>query len=346
MQTITKGAGPVGSRLHEGAAGGWSSLRPPDATLEPEDEAFHLHRAWRHLHHRPAEDAAARAGSPRLRAQHRRAWRHDPVRRHEEAGAARDSRRGHARRHAVRLEPLARRPAHELAHDHRSHRLSPRPAAPQGGRPARAAAGQGAHRDGGRAGEARVEPRRRVRDASPAGRGVHRRPEEGAACGARGAAPEAARDRPRRHELRPGRGGLRDPRQRRRHPLVLADRACHRRRDRDRAEQGVGQGVRRRRPGRGGGRGCRGRCGRGGSCRHGHRRPGHGDRCRGGAGGGASCRCSGNRSGAGAGCPGGCGSRGCGPTGSEASGSPDEAPVETSEEAVAVDAAAGAKEEA
>ena len=56
----TKGAGPVGSRLHEGAAGGWSSLRPSDTSLEPEDEAFHLHRAWRHLHHRPAADAAAR----------------------------------------------------------------------------------------------------------------------------------------------------------------------------------------------------------------------------------------------------------------------------------------------
>jgi hypothetical protein len=30
-------------------------LRPPDQALEPEDEAVHLRRAQRHLHHRPAK---------------------------------------------------------------------------------------------------------------------------------------------------------------------------------------------------------------------------------------------------------------------------------------------------
>ena len=34
--------------------------------------------------------------------------------------------------HAVRLEPLARRPAHELAHDLRADRVPPRPAPPEG----------------------------------------------------------------------------------------------------------------------------------------------------------------------------------------------------------------------
>ena len=201
-ETTLKGAGPVGSRLHEGATGGWSSLRPSDTSLEPEDEAFHLHRARRHLHHRPAADAAARRGRIRLCTEHRRARGHDPLRRHQEAGPGRRPHRGRARRHAVRLEPLARRPAHELAHDLRPDRVPARPPAPQERWPARAAAGQGAHHDGGRAREARVEPRRRRRHEAPARRDLHRRPQEGSARRARGAAPAPAGDRARRHELR------------------------------------------------------------------------------------------------------------------------------------------------
>ena len=54
----------------------------------------------------------------------------DPVRRHEEAGAGRGRGRGGARRHAVRQPPLARRPAHELAHDVRPDPAAPRAAAP------------------------------------------------------------------------------------------------------------------------------------------------------------------------------------------------------------------------
>ena len=226
-KTTSKGAGPVGSRLHEGASGGWSSLRPPDPPLEPEDEALHLHRARRHLHHRPAADAAARRGSARLRAQHRRARRHDPLRRHEEAGSGCGSHRGRARRHAVRVEPLAGRPAHQLAHDLRPDRVPPRPPPPEDGRPARAAARKGADHDGGRAREARGEPRRRRRHAPPAGRDLHHRPEEGGPRRPGGAAPASASDRARRHELRSRRGRLRDPGQRRRDPLVLA-RSCAR----------------------------------------------------------------------------------------------------------------------
>ena len=51
---------------------------------------------------------------------------------------------------------------------------------------------------------------------------LHRRPAQGAARRARGAPARPAGDRARRHELRPGRGRVRDPGQRRRDPLVLA----------------------------------------------------------------------------------------------------------------------------
>ena len=66
----------------------------------------------------------------------------------------------------------------------------------------------------------RSRPRRRV----------HHRHEEGAHRGHRGAQARHPRDRDRRHELRPGRGRLRDPGQRRRDPLGHAGRARHRRR--------------------------------------------------------------------------------------------------------------------
>ena len=180
-------------RLHEGTAGGRRSLRPPDAPLEPEDEALHLHRARRHLHHRPHPDAGAARRGLRLREGDRRAERLGALRRHEEAGAGRGARRGAPRRHAVRQPPLARRAADELAHDLRPDPAPARAARAEDRGPARPAAGQGAHRDGGRAREARGEPRRCRRHAPPAGRDLHRRPAQGAARRARGAAPRTCR---------------------------------------------------------------------------------------------------------------------------------------------------------
>ena len=50
-----------GRRHHAADARGRRPLRAPDPPLEPEDEALHLRRAQRHLHHRPRADA--RAGS-------------------------------------------------------------------------------------------------------------------------------------------------------------------------------------------------------------------------------------------------------------------------------------------
>src|ERR1700760_4362232 len=41
---------------HEGVAGGWSSLWPPDPPLEPEDEGIHLRRAQWNPHYRFAKD--------------------------------------------------------------------------------------------------------------------------------------------------------------------------------------------------------------------------------------------------------------------------------------------------
>ena len=61
------------------------------------------------------------------------------------------------------LEPLARRPADELAHDHRPDRAPARAAASEERGSARAAAREGADQDAPGAGEARVEPRRRRR---------------------------------------------------------------------------------------------------------------------------------------------------------------------------------------
>ena len=51
---ITRGPG-----RNQGAAGGRSALRPPDAPLEPQDAPLHPRRERRHLHHRPAQDAGA-----------------------------------------------------------------------------------------------------------------------------------------------------------------------------------------------------------------------------------------------------------------------------------------------
>ena len=107
-------------------------LRASDPPLEPEDEAIHLHRAQRHLHHRPAAVADLHRPRVRVRQGDRRPRRHGAVRRHQEAGAGSDRRAGHPRRHALRQPALARRHAHQLP-----DRLQAA-AAPQGARGDRA----------------------------------------------------------------------------------------------------------------------------------------------------------------------------------------------------------------
>ena len=66
----TDGRSIRGCRHHEAAAGGRGPLRPPDPALEPEDEALHLRRAQRHLHHRSPADAGAHRDRVHLRARH------------------------------------------------------------------------------------------------------------------------------------------------------------------------------------------------------------------------------------------------------------------------------------
>ena len=55
------------ARHHEAVAGVRSALRTPDPPLESQDEALHLRRARRHLHHRPRADPGAARRGRRLR---------------------------------------------------------------------------------------------------------------------------------------------------------------------------------------------------------------------------------------------------------------------------------------
>ena len=128
------------------------------------------------------------------------------LRRHQEAGERLGQGVGREERHALREPALARRPADELRDDLEADRSPARADEPQGERPARPAADQGADVDGGRAQEARVQPRRRPRhEAAAAGR-LHRRPEDRGDRGARGPAPRDPDDRPGRLQRRPGPG--------------------------------------------------------------------------------------------------------------------------------------------
>ena len=103
-----------GCRHHASDAGRRCPLRTPDPALEPEDEAVHLHRAQRHLHHRPAADAAVRRPRLRVHQGDRRPRRHRAVRRHQAAGPGGDRRAGDPGLHAVRQPALAGRHADQL----------------------------------------------------------------------------------------------------------------------------------------------------------------------------------------------------------------------------------------
>ena len=99
--------------------------------------------------------------------------------------------------------------------------------------------------------QARAHSRRHPHDGQgPLGR-VDRRHEEGAPRRRRGPQARPAGHRDPRHELRPRRGRLQDPRQRRRDPLRHAADAGHRRRRRRRSRAALLRQVRWRRAGRG-----------------------------------------------------------------------------------------------
>ncbi len=170
-----------GRRHDAGAAGERRPLRSPDPSLEPEDEAVHLHGAQRHLHHRPAPVAVVHRPRLRVRQGDRRPRRHGHVRRYEEAGAGGHRGAGHPRRHALREPALAGRHAHQLL-----DRLQAA-SAPQGAGADRLR-GRGRlrpHQEGApgplpREGQAGEDPRRYPRDAEGAQRRLDRGHQEGA----------------------------------------------------------------------------------------------------------------------------------------------------------------------
>ena len=196
-------------------------LRAPDPALEPEDEALHLHRAQRHLHHRPAADADLHRPRLRVRQGDRRPRRHGPVRRHQEAGPGG---RSPSRRPAsacptstsagwAACSPTSR-PSTSGCSASRSSRRWSRPAgtAPP---PRRSSSSCTREKDklertlGG------------IREMTQGPeRGVDRRHQEGAHRRRRGAQAGHPGHRDPRHQLRPRRGRLQDPGQRRRDPLA------------------------------------------------------------------------------------------------------------------------------
>ena len=123
-----QGATGHGRRHDEAAARERRALRAPDPPLEPEDEAIHLQRAQRHLHHRPAAVADLHRPRLRVRARDRRPRRLGHVHRHQAPGAGAGRPAGDPRGHALRQPALARRHADQL-----QHRAQAAPA-PQGAR--------------------------------------------------------------------------------------------------------------------------------------------------------------------------------------------------------------------
>ena len=195
--TQPSGGESRGCRHDEATARGRSAFRPPDPPLEPEDEALHLRRAQRHLHHRSQPDPGAGGRRLLLReGSRRRRWR-DPVRRHEEAdpGPRGGVRRGV--RHALREPALARRHAHQLPdcrgpgpQARRSSRLHA-PAGDFAAMPKKEALSPRA-----RAGEARPQPRRHAAAGPAAGRDLRDRHQEGAHRRHRGEQARTSRSSP------------------------------------------------------------------------------------------------------------------------------------------------------
>ena len=133
---------------------------------------------------------------------------------------------------ALRQQALAGRAADQLQHDVDPDRPPARAQRLERGRQTRSAADQGADEHGGRTRQARVQPRRRPRHGPAARRGLRHRPQNRGDRGPRGGPPADPDHRPGRHQLRPDPGRLRDPRQRRRDPLLPAGHRHDRRRRR------------------------------------------------------------------------------------------------------------------
>ncbi len=241
------------------AAPGRSALRPSDAPLEPEHAPLHLRRAGRDPHHRPAADRGAAGERPPLRRRARQRRRHRALRRHQEAGPRHGPGMGRSLQDALRQQALAGWPADQLQHDVDPDRPPARAQRLERGRQTRSAADQGADGHGGRTRQARVQPRRRPRHGPPARRGLRHRSQNRGDRGPRGGAPADPDHRPGRHQLRPDPGRLRDPRQRRRDPLLPASDRHDRRRRRGGLQRLAGAGGEAHRRGNGAAQKGRGR---------------------------------------------------------------------------------------
>ena len=157
---------PRGRRHDEATARGRGPFRPSDPPLEPEDEALHLRRAQRHLHHRPEPDLGTRRHRLLLRARPRRRRRSDPLRRHEEADPGPGRRIRHRLRHALRQPALARRHAHQLPDGRRPGPQARRARGVPRRRRLRRHAEEGGALARARAREARAQPRRHAPTAT------------------------------------------------------------------------------------------------------------------------------------------------------------------------------------
>jgi len=105
----------LGSRnYHERVAGGRSSLRSPDAAMEPENEGVHFRRTQRHPHYRSSENPQNVPRSEPLRERTRRARQGRSVRGHQTPGAGSGRRRVQTLRCVFREPPVAGRHADEL----------------------------------------------------------------------------------------------------------------------------------------------------------------------------------------------------------------------------------------
>ena len=217
---------PDGRRHDEAAAGGRCPLRPPDPPLEPEDEAVHLRRAQRHLHHRPAARPWSGSTSPTVRARPRRRRRQ-----RSSSSAPRSRPRSpiaalrRALRDALRQRALARRDAHQLP-DHRRPRQRSCRSSSACRRPATSSAMPKKEAPRPRRGSSRSSSA-----TSAASAASTRLPDAIFVIDTKKehiAVTEANKlgmpdRRRRRHQLRPRRDRLRDPGQRRRHPLRHPD---------------------------------------------------------------------------------------------------------------------------
>ncbi len=227
---------PRGRRHHEAAPRGGCPFRAPDPALEPEDEAVHLRRAQRHLHHRSAADPRPDRDRLHLRPRRHVQGRLGALHRHQEAGPGPDRAVRRQVRHALHQRALAGWHADQLPDDEQAGRQDARARAPARLRRVRGHAQEGSPAQDPRARQARALPRWDPIDGPPAPGRVRARHQEGAHRGHRGQQAGHPGRRRGRHQLRPRRHRLRDPRQRRRHPrghpAVPGDR---RRRDRGQA---------------------------------------------------------------------------------------------------------------